>query len=303
MCAPSATTRLEYVNAMRYSRAMAWKKAPVTWPRRPPALPSACPCPSMRSTQRLVVARRGQRRIVKFVAAYRGAGRTERARRDEPRRAIAEMQLAGRKTRGVSEQAGHGMAHAVGILEPRAQHHVAAALPMHRPRRRKSCKSVAKPPRIGERAGMKLRIAAGQPATVAVGRRRLVGKRRERHDLGARAAPAVDHMGIDEREGPIRARARPAAPAAAAPACSRCRPTPAARPRRGSHRDRDGARHVGEAVEPGRKVGVLAGLHQAEMAFRHRQRRVARHRAEHRHSRMPPSHRRRARDGARCRRG
>ena len=44
-------------------------------------------------------------------------------------------------------------------------------------------------------------------------------------------------------------------------------------------------RHVGEAVEPGREVGVLAGLHQAEMAFRHRQRRIARHRAEHRHSR------------------
>ena len=44
-------------------------------------------------------------------------------------------------------------------------------------------------------------------------------------------------------------------------------------------------RHVGEAVEPRGEVGVLGGLHQAEMAFRRREAGIALHGAEHRHSR------------------
>ena len=41
-------------------------------------------------------------------------------------------------------------------------------------------------------------------------------------------------------------------------------------------------RHFGEAVEPRREIGVLAGLDQAEMPLRQHQRLVARDRAEHR---------------------
>src|SRR6516165_12673936 len=66
--------------------------------------------------QGLVVTRCDQRRVVKFVAAYRGAGRTERTCRDEARLAIAKMQLADGKTRSVSQQAGHGMTRAAGGL-------------------------------------------------------------------------------------------------------------------------------------------------------------------------------------------
>ncbi len=39
--------------------------------------------------------------------------------------------------------------------------------------------------------------------------------------------------------------------------------------------------HRGEAIDQRGKIGMLAGLHQAEMAFRQRQRRLARHGAEH----------------------
>ena len=57
--------------------------------------------------------------------------------------------------------------------------------------------------RGGELPRMKLGIAAREPARVAVLRRRLVGKRRERHDLSACSPPAVEHVRVDEGEGVI----------------------------------------------------------------------------------------------------
>src|ERR1700749_4691529 len=52
----------------------------------------------------------------------------------------------------------------------------------------------------GQRAGMQLRIATRQPAGVTACVWSLVSKRRERHDLGAGAPPAIDEMRIDEAE-------------------------------------------------------------------------------------------------------
>ena len=97
------------------------------------------------------------------------------------------MQLALCEAGGMAEQPGHAVADAVGVLEAFAEHHVAAALAVHRPRRGETRKPGAEPVGGGKPSGVKLRIAAGKPATVAVLRRRLVGERRERDDLGARA--------------------------------------------------------------------------------------------------------------------
>ena len=42
--------------------------------------------------------------------------------------------------------------------------------------------------------------------------------------------------------------------------------------------------HRGEAVDQRGEIGMLAGLHEAEMTFRQSERRLARHRAEHRNA-------------------
>ena len=51
-----------------------------------------------------------------------------------------------------------------------------------------------------QRAGMQFRIAAGQPHRIGGGIGRLVGQRRERNDLRARAAPLPQQMRIHERK-------------------------------------------------------------------------------------------------------
>src|SRR5713226_1144215 len=150
--------------------------------------------------QRVVASARDQRRIVKLVTAQRRRCRSERAVAKEPRLAITEVQFALGEARRVAEQPRHRMAGAVGILEPLSEHHVAAALAVDGTRHRKLRKPGAKALRGRERAGVKLRIAAREPATVAAPRRRLVGKRGERKNLGAGSPPAVEDVGVDERE-------------------------------------------------------------------------------------------------------
>ena len=171
-------------------------------------------------------------------------------------------------------------------VRPLAQHHVAAAFAMDRPGLRKTRQPGAKPGRRRERAGMELRIAAGQPAGIAVARRRLVGKRREGDDLGAGAPPAVENVRIDEAEGLIERerdalagrRQRWHRPAR----CSACRSGQQRRRRHHAVEIDMALRQCGQPIEPAGEVAVLAGLHQAEMPLGQRERRVARDRAENR---------------------
>src|SRR5215472_1626749 len=58
----------------------------------------------------------------------------------------------------------------------------------------------AKARRRREPPGVQFRIAAGKPAEVAFGRRRLVGERRKREDLRPGRSPAMQKVRIDERE-------------------------------------------------------------------------------------------------------
>ena len=127
---------------------------------------------------------------------------------------------------------------------------------------------------------MQFRIAARQPAAVGAVRRRFVGERRERQDFGAGIAPRREDMRIDEAERLI-VRQR--------------NPLPGRRDGgvicRGIDRQRRGAchdaveiemtfGHRGKPLDQRRQIGMFAGLHETEMAFGQRQRRLARHGAE-----------------------
>ena len=81
---------------------------------------------------------RGQRRIVEFMSAYHAAGSPERTVSEKPRFPIAEMQLAHRKACGMSKEAYHRMACRLRVRQAFAEHHVAAALAVHRAGRSKS---------------------------------------------------------------------------------------------------------------------------------------------------------------------
>src|SRR5262245_26399633 len=100
----------------------------------------------------------------------------------------------------MAEQPGHAVDRAVAIGEAHPEHHVAAALAVDRPCRSEAGEAVAKPVRRCEQPGVKLGVAPGEPATVAMLWRRLVGERREGRDLGPALAPSIEHMRIDEAE-------------------------------------------------------------------------------------------------------
>jgi hypothetical protein len=85
------------------------------------------------------------------------------------------MQAALGEARRMGEEANHRVTHAVGIDQPLPQHHVAAALAMHRLARGEVGEPSLEAPGIRERAGMQLRITAGEPAGIAIFRRRLIG--------------------------------------------------------------------------------------------------------------------------------
>src|SRR5262249_16140072 len=97
--------------------------------------------------------------------------------RAQARLTVSKMQLAFGKARRVSEQATHRVARAVRVLDPLAQHHVAAALAVDRPRVREAREPVPEPLRAGHNASMELRITDGQPADVAALVRQLIGER------------------------------------------------------------------------------------------------------------------------------
>src|SRR6266540_695748 len=126
---------------------------------------------------------------MKLVAANDGACRPDGTCCAKTRLAVPEMQLAIGEARGVSEQARHRVARAACILQSLAEDHIAAALAVHRPRLREAREPRLEFLRGSERAGMKLRITAGQPADIAAFGRRLIGERRKGHDLRPGVAP------------------------------------------------------------------------------------------------------------------
>ena len=169
------------------------------------------------------------------------------------------------------------------VLQAFAQHHVAAALAVHRPGRGEAFQAGGEISRVGERVGMQFRIAAGQPSDIGIVRRRFVGERRERQDLGAGLAPCIDHVRIDKAESLV-ARERD--------------PLPGRRQRQSSvgscaDVEKSGAGDngvdieitlggVGETIDQGREVSMFAGLNESEMTLRQSKRGVARQRAEDR---------------------
>src|SRR5258708_33665090 len=100
----------------------------------------------------------------------------------------------------MSQESGHPGALAARVLYSCAQHHVAAALTMDRPRLREAREPRLKFLRSSELTTMELRIAARQPADVAALGRRLIGERRKSDDFRARLARRREEMGLDERE-------------------------------------------------------------------------------------------------------
>src|SRR6516164_9666809 len=88
---------------------------------------------------------------MKLVSAHDGAHRPKGTAGAKARLAVSKMQLAFGEARGVREQAGHRVAPAIRVLDARAQHHVAAALAVDRPRVREAREPLPEALRRGER--------------------------------------------------------------------------------------------------------------------------------------------------------
>src|SRR5436190_12177959 len=113
---------------------------------------------------------------MKLVAADQRSGGSDRAWSQQTGLSVTEVQAAFAEAGRMAEQAGHGMSDAISILEGFAEHHVAATLAVNRAGRGEFYQSIAKPPRGCERAGVELRVTAGQPANITPFRRRLIGQ-------------------------------------------------------------------------------------------------------------------------------
>src|SRR5580698_1314190 len=140
---------------------------------------------------------------MKFVTTQRGLAPAQRGIAEEPRRAVTEVEFAFGEARCMTEQSGHHVTLSGGVLEAFAEHHVAAALTVHRPRLPKSLQLVSEFSRGGESSRMKLRVAAGQPAAVGMFRRCFVGEGRKRNNLGARLPPGCEKMRVNKAERPV----------------------------------------------------------------------------------------------------
>ena len=82
--------------------------------------------------ERLVVSLGDDRGMVKFVSADNLTNRSERIVREQTRLTITEMKSPFGEACGVAKQARHRMTYTLGVLDGLAQHHVAAALAVHR---------------------------------------------------------------------------------------------------------------------------------------------------------------------------
>src|SRR5271165_2971472 len=89
------------------------------------------------------------------------------------------------------------------VDEALAQNHVASAFAMHRSGLSELTQAFEKSGGGGEFAGMKLGISAGQPAKVAIVRRRLVCEGREEAQFRPRSPPTLHNMRIEKRESDV----------------------------------------------------------------------------------------------------
>ncbi len=129
------------------------------------------------------------------------------------------MKFSLRKARFEVQKAEHGVALAVFAGKAVAQHHVAAALAVHRAFRGEGAHAGEEVRVCGEAPGVKLRVAAGQPDCIGGAGRRFIGQRREGKNLRARVPPGFDKMWINEGKGgvlsqrnPLAGRSQPFAP-------------------------------------------------------------------------------------------
>src|SRR5258707_8693226 len=210
---------------------------------------------------------RNERRIMEFMPAYGAAGSPEGTVGEKLCFPIAEVQLARREAGRMPQQAGHGMAHPLRVLESFTEHHVAAAFAMHRAGLAKSPETALETMGVCQPARVKLRIAAGEPAGVAVIGGWLIRQRRERNDLGAAAPPAVTKMRIHERKCRIHRDRDALSGRRQSGAVARC----GNRERRCAGDDsvkiEMALRHIGKAIEPHRKIRVRFRLYKAQMTF------------------------------------
>ncbi len=164
------------------------EELPLTRPLRPPAGPSGLPSPSAEIAERRVSAGVGKRRVVDI----RGrAARLRPTRSGNPHAApLPGSRDGGGGERSLScDRAARPCGDRPGPRpQALAEHHEAAALAMHRPVLGEAGEPGPESPGSREAARMQLGVAAREPAGIAVGRRRLVGQRRERRRFRRRRA-------------------------------------------------------------------------------------------------------------------
>ena len=126
---------------------------------------------------------------MELVAAQDRARGPKRAIRGDAGLAVSERHPALFETGFDAEQARHRVSGAGGVDKALTERHIASAFAVHRARLGEAPEARVKPRRRRQSPGVQFRIAARKPAHVAIGRRGLVGERREGDDLG-RPPPA-----------------------------------------------------------------------------------------------------------------
>src|SRR6516165_4071038 len=192
------------------------------------------------------------------------------------------MQLTFGEAGRVTEEPAHDVRATIVVLDALAQDHVAAALAVDRTRLRKTVQACCKLPCRRERVRMQFRVTARQPAAVGALRWRFIGQWRKWQDLRPGAPPGFQNMRINEAECPI-LRQRDALSRRRQEASLTVAPRPDdQRPSGGDDRIEIEVPFCrrGEPFDQRGQIGMLGGLHQAEMPLRQGKRGIARHRAK-----------------------
>ncbi len=248
--------------------AMAWKKLPVTRPDLPPDGPELAAVAVREHGERRVRAGFGDRRVVELVSAQPRAGASERPVRKQQRGSVAERHAPLREARDVVQQPEHSVRGAVRRDQRAAENHMATALAMHRAALGEAAHALEKPRRGGERWGVQFRVAARQPAGIAIVRGSLVGQRRERVDRGTRPPPPRQQVRIDEAEGCVLGE-RDALSGGRQGGFGRgCRGRQGGRQRQDAVEIEPVLADIGQAFEEGRERAEFLRLHEPEMTLR-----------------------------------